>query len=280
MIFILLLIGLSSFSLSGMQVPVVGTSERRPIEESMFELHAQTNERLDNLEYSISTLENLARETLLNNATEVATEKVKRVCTDAVLQDLVLRADAKASLFASEQQEDKKRIVADIQLVNAQIRQQKAQQESKLVSLVGDHQENNGAVKADLEALKAQLQEQNRQQEAAQLQLKAELQQLRAGNVQLAAELEAQKSSTKKAYLVGGAACIIAAGTAMYLGARIACHDRDLYGCQELQVKSLADQVAELEKRPWQSKDNNNHLVYHDSNGDAPIKGAHVSAWK
>lgn len=229
--------------LVAMQLPVAPSSERRPMEESFFEFHAQADRRLNAVEGSVDSLENLLVTLQLDSTAHAGIEKVKRAANDGVLQGMVLHNEAKAAVFAREQQE------------------------------------NNSAIKTDLEALQARLREQNRQQEAAQLQLKVELQQLRAGNEQLAVELAAQKSSTKKAYLVGGVLCIVAAGTAMYLGARSAQHDRDLYGCQEAEIKGLADKVTAIEDRPYVSKDHNNNLVYNAPKGSGPVRGAHVSRW-
>lgn len=299
MIFALLLIGLTTISLSAMELPVVRSSERRPMEESMFELHAQADCRLNAIEESVSCLENILAALQVNTAAQAGIEKVKRACNDALLQDMVLRADAKASSFAHEQKEENKRIAADIRLLDAQLTEHKAQQEARLAVAVDEQRDSTARVKTDLESLKAQVREQSRQQEQSRGQLQAQVMQLSAVNAQLATELEAQKNATKKVYLVGGAVCLFAAGTALYLGARVSQHDRDLYGCHESQnknqsrlngllgllkgtrseVQSLQQQVAGLQQRPYVSKDHNNHLVYNHPNGNAPVKGAHVSNW-
>lgn len=306
MIFIFLFVILSTYSFFGMQVPVTAIPERRPIEESMFELHAQAGQRLHELEQSVATLENLAQLVPLDSATIEATEKIKRACNDALLQDMVLRTDAKASSFAHEQKEENKRIATDIRLLNTQLTEHKAQQEARLALAVDEQRNSSASVKTDLESLKAQLREQSRQQEQARGQLQAQVVQLSAVNAQLATELEAQKNATKKVYLVGGAVCLVAAGTALYLGARISQHDQDLYGCQSTQnkneselnknqstlgrlfkslygiqneIRSLSDQVAALQQRPYVSKDHNNALVYNAPNGSGPVRGARVSKW-
>lgn len=306
MIFVFLLIGLTTISLSAMELPVVPSSERRPIEESMFELHAQADRRLQTLEEKADSAQLLLTAERLDTAALAGIEKVKRVCGDVLLQNLVQDQNGKFSGFVRVQHALNAHSHDAIESLQAQLRDQAAQHTAQLHESMGDQKKDTQVIKTDIELLKAQLREQSRQQEQARGQLQEQVQQLNAVNVQLATELEAQKNATKKVYLVGGAVCLIAAGTALYLGARISQHDQDLYGCQSTQnkneselnknqstlgrlfkslygtqneIRSLSDQVAALQQRPYVSKDHNNALVYNAPNGSGPVRGAHVSKW-
>lgn len=261
------IIVLFSCSLLAMEAPHESYA-RRPIEESFFELHAQTNQRLKQVDERIEEVE--ARQNPLHEAVDSGVEKVKRATGDAQLQCMILHNEMNVATFAREQQG------------------------------------YNGAIKARLEALQTNLSEQNRKQEAEQERIQGELRQLRADNAQLVAQLEEQRNLTKTMCIVGGAVVVVGAVTLLGIKSKLEQHDGDLYGYQESQdknksllnrlvgsfkgtldqvkntqdeIKGLKNQVSALQSRPYVSKDDHNHLVYHSSTGSDPVKGAHVSHW-
>lgn len=252
---LLLLLGVSN--MNAMELPA--SSERRPIEESMFELLVQDRERIAALEgancqLSASVLEQTAAhatqrvysavgQLLVDNESRKQNSELRQnqaAITSTVFQTATIAARSQASLLESIASHKQ-----DISGINARTRMQLALQQEEIA------------------LLRAQIRESREQQGRTEVAL-------------------AKQEIINKWLYISGVGVALAAGVALArLQYKVNKLEAELFGVEKNQeaTKGLMNTVNLLKDRPYVSKDHNNALVYNSPAGRGPVRGAHVSSW-